>query len=680
MITLLYLLLVVYLYILPGYALLDVLARPRRALHWGERVGIALALSLSIYPLLYVWAWWAGIPAGAWAVWGPGIVGILVLWERWRKRRAAPLLEGQRDTPGFAWASVALIGVVAAIGFSRAWAVRAMVAPAWGDSVHHAMIVQLMLEHGGLFQSWMPYAPLETFTYHAGFHVNLTVWAAATGLPADTALLWGGQLFNVFAVLVLFPLAYRLSGRNVWAGVLAVGVAGLVSSMPGYYTNWGRYTQLGAQIVLPALVWSFDRLWGRTSSSPVQSGVRSDLPGSGSRSEPGRDRNGLFPAALLTLLLAAGLVLTHYRVAMVGGAAGLAWAIWALWRQRQHVRAWWVQTAWAAGAAGGAGLLAAPWVLRLGQGHLTTVAGSMSAPADSQSAAQELVMWSTAPLYYPVWLMVLGGAALLLAVWRVPRLGVPLALWAALTFLAANPALVGVRGSGLISNFLLIIGLYVLFALPLGWLIAWACGQLMRRASGSKLVAAGLAGAIGLGGAWGAQHQAHIIDPANEMVAAQDLAVMAWIAEHTPPDARFLANGFLAYSELAVVGSDAGWWLPFYTGRAVNVLPITYTMETVAPQVDKEAMRQLVLGIQASGGDAAQLRAVLCEHDITHVYQGQRQATYAPPAERLVEEAWLVDNPDFRLLQRAGSAAVWAFERGVCGERGAGALNRLPVE
>ncbi|MEX1018684.1 MAG: DUF6541 family protein [Litorilinea sp.] len=661
--ALLYPLVAVFLFVLPGYALLGFLPRPTDEWHLPERVGIAIALSMALYPLLYLWAWWMGLEAGLWVVWGPGalgaaaLIGQMVLGLR-RARRA-----NTQPAPDFdLWPAVALIALVAVIGFTRWWAVREMVAPAWGDSVHHALIVQLMLEHGGLFQSWLPYAPLETFTYHAGLHANITVWAAATGLPADRALLWGGQLFNVFAVVVLYPLAWRLSGRNAWVGVLAVGVAGLVSTMPGFYTNWGRYTQLGAQILLPALVWCFDRLWGQRPAgapSPV--------------AREGAERRAL---ALVTALLAAGLVLTHYRVAMVGGAAGVAWALWGLWRARRSLppepSEWTRATLWAGLAALGAGILAGPWVLRLGQGHLTTVAGSISAPADSQTAADELVMWGVALDYYPLWLVILGGVSLLVAVWRAPRLGVPLVLWAGLTFLVSNPALVGLRGSGLVSNFLLVIGVYVVFAVPIGWFVWWVFDQLMRRTSPlgglrRNLAGAALAVGLGLGAYWGAHQQATIINPVHALVAPEDLAVMAWIAAEVPADAQFLANSFLAFSDMAVVGSDAGWWLPFYTQRAVNVLPITYTMETVAPQVDKEAMRQLVLGIRASGGDSAQLRGLLCAAGITHVYQGQRQGTYAPPNETLFPEAWLLDNRDFTLLHRQGFAVVWAFDRTRCG-------------
>ena len=42
--------------------------------------------------------------------------------------------------------------------------------PLWGDSQQHSTIVQLILDHGGLFDDWAPYADIQSLTYHFGFH------------------------------------------------------------------------------------------------------------------------------------------------------------------------------------------------------------------------------------------------------------------------------------------------------------------------------------------------------------------------------------------------------------------------------------------------------------------------------------------------------------------------------
>ncbi len=157
----------------------------------------------------------------------------------------------------------------------------------WGDSYQHSVITQLIVDHGGLFTSWQPYAELESFTYHFGFHSLSAVYHWITGLPAHLSVMWVGQILNAFAVICLYPLALRMN-RNPWSGVAAVFFAALLSAMPMFYVNWGRYTQLTGLVILPALVWA---TW--TASD-----------------ESGTSRRNIAFAALLL----AGLGLTHYRV------------------------------------------------------------------------------------------------------------------------------------------------------------------------------------------------------------------------------------------------------------------------------------------------------------------------------------------------------------------------------
>ena len=72
----------------------------------------------------------------------------------------------------------------------------------------------------------------------------------------------------------------------------------------------------------------------------------------------------------------------------------------------------------------------------------------------------------------------MAAGALAAALWKRRSLAVPLLLWAALAFLAANPFVAGMGGTGIVTNFLLVIALYIPFSLLIGWLIAeaWRSG------------------------------------------------------------------------------------------------------------------------------------------------------------------------------------------------------------
>jgi hypothetical protein len=129
-------------------------------------------------------------------------------------------------------------------------------------------------------------------------------------------------------------------------------------------------------------------------------------------------------------------------------------------------------------------------------------------------------------------------------------------------------------------------------------------------------------------------------------------------------------NAFPAYDDTVVVGSDAGWWLPYYTQRTTTLPPILYSTERLAPDVNRQSIRQIVFDIRASvretGGDPTALRAILCDNDITHIYLGDRQGEVGFGDTRLIEPEWLQQNADFVLLNQTAEAQVWSFDRSVC--------------
>jgi hypothetical protein len=623
-------------YILPGWCLLQWGWR-KTALDWGEQLGLAASLSLALWPVMMLWFYQFRLPMGRITVWA--IAGLsLVLWLVWLRRQPGAWL---RARPHLRWEHApdfAYLVVILALVITRLLPIRTMLAPAWGDSVHHTLIVQLMLDNGGLFQSWEPYVALESFSYHFGFHASMAQWAWLSGMDAAQSVLIGAQMLNVLAVLALYPLAVRLAGGNRWAGVAAVLAAGLLFQMPAFYVNWGRYTQLGGQAILPGLFWTFDRWW-------------TDQP------RPSRRLLGL------TVVLSAGLALTHYRMAVVAAAGGLAWGLWALWLQRQQLGQWLQRALWLIFAAGVSGLIILPWVLTIRSTRLPYVAGSMAQQGlNFEQAAGDLIAWGSVDLYYTRigWLMAL--AALLVALVRRPQVGVILLLWGGFTFLLTNPYLLRLPGSGLVNNFTLVIGAYLPIALACGWLI----GELAL--IGLRRVPMRLLGLVlfGLLVAYGTRQQLQIVDPAYQMVTPADQAALAWVKHHTPADAEFVVNGFLAYGDRVVVGSDAGWWLPYYTERQTTVPPIVYTVERFEEDVDREELRQLVLDLQASAGDEEQLEEILCRAGATHLYLGDRQERLSGEAAPLITTEWLTGNDDFQLLHQVEQAQVWAFERASC--------------
>jgi len=109
------------------------------------------------------------------------------------------------------------------------------------------------MDNKGLFQSWQPYADIASLTYHFGFHSLAAVFGWSANLSAPQAVIWFGQIFKRTGSFYLYPLAMRIY-HNRWTGVIAVLVGGLLLSMPMFYINWGRYTQLAGQAILPVVI------------------------------------------------------------------------------------------------------------------------------------------------------------------------------------------------------------------------------------------------------------------------------------------------------------------------------------------------------------------------------------------------------------------------------------------
>jgi hypothetical protein len=487
-------------FLLPGGALLSLLLPPesfaaqRRpdVVTW---LALAAGLTLALTPLLLLALYLVGIKIGAGVVlvYLAASAGALA-WRRgpaWRAqvRRWTSWLDAPLLT--LALVMVLIVGV-------RLWVVRGINVGYWGDSYQHTIIAQLMLDNGGLFQSWEPYVPLRSFTYHFGFHGNValfqwaTNWLAATPTPRTVVLV--GQFLNALAALTLYPLAVRLGGGNRWAGVAAVLSAGLLTSMPMFYTNWGRYTQLAGQAILPIAIW--------LTMEAVEA--------------PRRDLRRVAVAGLAV----AGLGLTHYRVSifyavfMVPYVADL---FFSRWRPLSQVPWRWVQPLTRLAAVGLlALLLAGPWIWHLRSGQLPNnlVSYHQGALPDSFSAQYNAFEWTFAPNWL-AWLALVG------ALWALVRRqrAVLIAFWAGLLLVIANAQLLGLPDTGLFNNFAVMIGFYMPVSLLAGPLVGDLAALAASRWPGAQKLAVVL---FALVAAIGTLARATPLLPAYQIVTPED--------------------------------------------------------------------------------------------------------------------------------------------------------------
>lgn len=655
-----------FLFVLPGWVLLSLVWRQWSAEDWMTKIGLSAGISLAIYPLLLLWTDVIGLHLGVIYAWAPASIGLLVgLWQfrrrknriTWGSVRACWMNTFQKDST---WVVNGALLVVLLLVFGvRFWVIRDLDAPLWGDSYQHTVLAQLIIDHGGLFDRWEPYAELETLTYHFGFHTLVAVfyWLMNSvgqshfGMPLS--VLWTGQILNGLVILSLYPWVSRLT-PNRWAGVVAIVVAGLLLPLPMGYTNWGRYTQLAGLVILNSvtiLVWEVIRLARERRLS-------------GEHSPQGLAEAQISPLILAGWVGLSGLGLTHYRVLMIAGLFVIAAGI-VEWR-RKTLRVVFVR---GMVIILGAGILFFPWGWHVYGGTLMQILQQRiftwtSAANPTATSGNEI---GSLALYLPGWAWV-GMMFIILWGWFRRNQGIILlTLWAGLVLLSANPEWLWLPGSGLLSNFTVFISVFILASVMIGvglvWVVEWlrqgtwyrlAVLNRSRQLQGVAFIF------LCIVSVWGAIQRSRDIQPdVFGLVTRPDLRAASWIRSNLPQSARFLVNSFFAYDGTLVVGSDGGWWLPILAERRTTLPPLTYGFETGTNFSELEQVNTLTAAIQAYGVLDVRVLELLAERQVTHVYIGQRQGRVNYTGPYTLNPAEMLADEHFELVYRQDQ--IWIF-------------------
>lgn len=444
-----------------------------------------------------------------------------------------------------------VIGVAAVTGLAawRLFQARDLVLPAWVDSVHHTLIVRVIMENGGVPQTLAPYLPVD-FSYHYGFHVLAALFAGITQVEPAAALLWFGQILNAAVALSV----YRL-GMEIWGdwrrAVLAALLVGFGFQMPAYYLTWGRYTLITGLVVLPLAMAALLRL----SRQP-------------------RDLSAWASAVVLT----AGVALSHYTTLLLLGFFTIILVL-VRWLERPQpgesgsTPSRWHGT-WQPAAAAAAGVvIAAPWLLRVWRQMSAQALVKVVSPLNSgQAGYLSYILYLLGPLHSIIWLAV-GGAGLIWGLLRRPSRS--LALWGLLLALLTLPW--GVRLGPFRPDHMAIVLflpaslLAADFVFNLVDLSACLSKLWLRRGLQAGLIAAALAGLV-----WGGWQTRSVLNSATVFAEQADLDALEWVRANTPPDARFIINT-TPWMGRTYRGVDGGYWLLTYAGRQTILPPVMYT-------------------------------------------------------------------------------------------------------
>jgi hypothetical protein len=563
-----------------------------------DRTVLGLGVSLAFYPIFLLLFHIAGLPVNA------PVIGALVavswlglLWQllphlRKLSSTVRQPLALKLEATTLAWLFLAI--VLALSAYVRVAVVKDLKIPMWADSYHHTMISQLMIDNNGLFSSWLPYAPLKTFTYHFGFHSLVAGYHWLTGVAMPRSVIITGQMINVVVVLGCYLLAKYLTGKE-WAGNVAALFVGLISPMPAYYFNWGRYTQLTGLAVLPIAMVLLVYLLNQKT---VNRGV-----------------------IFLTGFTIAGLGLSHYAVFVFFLLFGGIFSLYKFIETRANKPRWreLVLKLGLVGVIGG--VLSGPWLGNLLQGRSFFIAAKIIERGANNTDIQAHNIIGSPTFFLGAHWYVLTLLAFGWAIWRREKWVILTAIWAVSLLLLANPYYVRLPGTGIINNFAVFISLFLPISVLLGNLAADGITGMQRWYPWTVGVAVVLLLVLGVRGA---TFRLAALQPNRQLVTEQDLQAMEWISQNTTKDAKFLVNDFLAYGNSTMVGSDAGWWLPLLANRQTNLPPLNYIKESAITSDYFDELRRFQQQTTMDRLLTEQGWQTLKEAGITHIYIGQQ--------------------------------------------------------
>lgn len=584
---------------------------------WLDSMTLSVGISIALAPIGLLIVTVAGLHVSPTAIWVMLLVClIIVVTQAWRLRRVLHAMT-------FPVSDVAMLGLFAAGLIMNLAAAREISYPLWTDSNHHSIITQLIIEQGQIPDNYLPYFTFDRFTYHFGFHALAAYIAQLANLSTPQAVVLTGQLLNSLTGLTLYAFVARISHSRSLAFWAAATVT-LLNHVPGFYVNWGRYPQLAGVVLLPLTAMAIIRA----------------------------AREGTPKWIICAGVLSAGLFLVHYRMAFMAlllvtavGAANIS----VLWKISPRIKVYAIRIALTALVAM---LLAGPWLLPMAQrmfipyflGSRPATAPVLASPSDRSYSLELLTSIGLSPAVIAL--------ALLGLVWglrRRQKLAQVAMLWAILLFLGANTN--RVLGRALYDRDAFLIMLF----LPAGMLAAYALNGAWNNWHKITLRWKQVNTEIGLSVVIIAftalaSARAEVARLDNGFVRASDIQAIEWVAQNTPPDARFAIGGEFWLPSI-VEGRDAGWWLPMLAHRQVTIPTMVYVTE-----VDGATR----LGILNLARDLNNLRdpaaalPMLRANGIGYIYVGNR------PTQ--VDPMLLTETPGYRLLYYHEGAWVFGVE------------------
>jgi hypothetical protein len=580
--------------LLPGWAMLAFTGLWRR---WDglQRWIVAIGLSIAFYPVLF----YTTRSVMPFLTFGPYKMSamfflclIIIGWrigEDWKRQISFDCLE---------WAALAIFGMTM---FTRFWIIRDHPYPAWSDSLHHAILTRLTAVQGQLPTTMESYFPIPLDQYHLGLYslTATTQWLAQ--VPAHTALLWTAQALNGLCGLGVYLVLDRKVGRL--GAVVGAAVVGLWSHQPAWYVNWGRFTQLSSQTILLIawlVTWEAIASWSLSWQE---------------------HRIQILWNTAFAALLTSVVFLLHFRVAVFYLPLLAMSVVWELWKARK--KGVFPSVFLGITLIGVLALiLITPTLWKAMRVHISTSLeyAQMDLAPDEISAAVEQFFkyeWSSVPLLVAQpWLLWIACFGAVIGLWKLNKLVIASFVWIVVLYSLGNSYVWGIS----FLNFTNLGAVLIMLYLPIGLIVGSMMETLaLYNQRWRDYYTQGIIALTLVIGFTTSHIRATDIDLSRYFITSADIEAMQWIKDNTPEDALFAVNTHFWLSQ-APHGTDAGYWIPYFTGRRTTAGVMLLNLASQEYKSKIVSMSQSVMRLENDDRALSGLQA----QGVDYIYIGQR--------------------------------------------------------
>lgn len=577
--------------LIPGWSILAVSGLWKR---WQgiQRWFMAIGVSIAFYPVLYYMmrTLLPSVQLGRNKLWVMLVVmALLILWTM-RRNWTRPVKMAQ-----WTWLVLVVLGIIL---FTRLWLAHLYPYPAWTDSLHHSILTHLTASNGQIPYNMLPYDSASMDMYHLGLYALSGPLEILANIPGHSALLWMGQALNGLCGIGVFLLLDRKAGRI--GAIAGMVIAGLVSIMPAYYFNWGRYTQVASQAILliaGLVTWETVRAW---------------------RVEWPVNKVSLIFLALLAALMNAGVFLLHFQVSGYTVPLLVIVVVAELIVAGKEKKRFWLTFI--------AGVVIAVISLALIMPALIPAFDTYyelrsAATTENVNGLENIYYFSWDGVYAQTgkpWYLWLALVSLFVGLIRKLReFALVVLAWVVLLLVEGFSYKLNIPLLAFTNLSAVLIMLYLPISVAIGIM---AQSLVIWMPKPVKIVGELIVLAVVLaGGIWGATLRVKQIEPFRQLMTVDDEKAMVWIEKNTPEDAVFAVN-LEPWIPGLPIGTDGGYWITYYTGRKTTAgMMLTGFGEDLGPRKDQA---EATLGLY----NESPIVDDLCELGVAYVYIGGKSA------------------------------------------------------